>query len=51
LRAGVTLIPRGEFSIVLAGLGASLEPRLGSLATAYVLLMAIVGPVAVRLVK
>jgi CPA2 family monovalent cation:H+ antiporter-2 len=51
LRAGVTLIPRGEFSIVLAGLGASLEPRLGSLAAAYVLLMAIVGPVAVRLVK
>jgi monovalent cation:H+ antiporter-2, CPA2 family len=51
LRAGVTLIPRGEFSIVLAGLGASLEPRLGSLAAAYVLLMAVVGPIAVRLVK
>jgi monovalent cation:H+ antiporter-2, CPA2 family len=51
LRAGVTLIPRGEFSIVLAGLGAAFEPRLGSLAAAYVLLMAIVGPLAVRLVK
>lgn len=51
LRAGLTLVPRGEFSIVLAGLGAALEPRLGSLAAAYVLLMAIVGPICVRIVK
>ncbi|HEY3704062.1 MAG TPA: cation:proton antiporter [Terracidiphilus sp.] len=51
LRAGLTLIPRGEFSIVLAGLGGALEPRLGALGAAYVLLMAIVGPIAVRLVK
>jgi monovalent cation:H+ antiporter-2, CPA2 family len=51
LRAGTELVARGEFSIVIAGLGAAIEPRLGSLAAAYVLLMAIVGPVLARLAK
>jgi len=51
LRAGLTLIARGEFSIVIAGLGTSLEPRLVPLAAAYVLLMAILGPIAARIVK
>jgi CPA2 family monovalent cation:H+ antiporter-2 len=51
LRAGLTLIARGEFSIVIAGLGGVLEPRLESVAAAYVLLMAVVGPVAARIVK
>ncbi|MDF2434711.1 MAG: monovalent cation:H+ antiporter-2, family, partial [Mucilaginibacter sp.] len=39
-RAGFTLTPRGEFSIVIAGLasGAGIEPQLAPLATAYVLL-------------
>jgi Kef-type K+ transport system membrane component KefB len=40
LRAGMELVARGEFSIVIAGLGAAIEPRLGSLSAAYVLLMA-----------
>jgi CPA2 family monovalent cation:H+ antiporter-2 len=50
-RAGATLIARGEFSIVIAGLGAGVNPGLQPLATAYVLLMAIVGPIAARLTK
>ena len=51
MRAGAALVARGEFSIVIAGLGAGLEPQLGPLAAAYVLLMAIVGPVVARLTK
>lgn len=49
-RAGVTLIARGEFSIVLGGvaIAAGVEPRLGPLVACYVLLMAIAGPLAVR---
>jgi CPA2 family monovalent cation:H+ antiporter-2 len=33
LRAGLLLLPRGEFSIVIAGLGVSagLDPQLGSM--------------------
>ncbi|MCH7232678.1 cation:proton antiporter [Glycomyces sp. L485] len=51
LRAGLVLLPRGEFSIVIAGLGVSagLDPQLGSLAAAYVLILAAVGPLAPRL--
>ena len=51
-RAGATLVARGEFSIVIAGLGVSagLEPRLGPLSAAYVLLMAIAGPILARFV-
>ena len=51
LRAGVELIPRGEFSIVIAGLGVTIEPRLGPLSAAYVLILALVGPVLARLTK
>src|SRR5271165_773242 len=51
MRAGAALVARGEFSIVIAGLGAALEPQLGPLSAAYVLLMAIVGPVVARLAK
>lgn len=47
-RAGTTLIPRGEFSILIAGLGLGLAPMLGPLAAVYVLLTAIVGPVLAR---
>jgi monovalent cation:H+ antiporter-2, CPA2 family len=49
-RAGAALIPRGEFSIVLAGIGvaAGLEPQLGPLAAAYVLVLAISGPILAR---
>jgi CPA2 family monovalent cation:H+ antiporter-2 len=45
------LVPRGEFSIVIAGLGAAIEPRLGPLSAAYVLFLAIAGPLLVRLAK
>jgi CPA2 family monovalent cation:H+ antiporter-2 len=53
LRAGSALIARGEFSIVLAGLGvnAGLNPQLGPLSVAYILLLAVLGPVAVRAVE
>ena len=49
LRAGLTLVSRGEFSIIIAGLGASAEPRLAPLAAAYVLILAVIGPVLTRL--
>jgi monovalent cation:H+ antiporter-2, CPA2 family len=49
LRAGAALVARGEFSVVLAGLGVGLEPRLGPLAAAYVLFLAVLGPVLARL--
>jgi CPA2 family monovalent cation:H+ antiporter-2 len=49
-RAGLILVPRGEFSIVIAGLGAGMEPRLGPLSASYVLLLAIFGPLLARLV-
>lgn len=47
-RAGGTLVARGEFSVVIAGLAVGVEPRLGPLATAYVLILVILGPVAAR---
>ena len=50
LRAGLTLVAHGEFSIVIAGLGVALEPRLGPLSAAYVLLLAILGPIMPRIV-
>lgn len=50
LRAGTALIARGEFSIVIAGLGVAtgIEADLGPLAAAYVLLLAVAGPVVTR---
>ena len=50
LRAGSALIARGEFSIVIASLGANLAdgPKLGALAAAFVLVTAITGPLASR---
>jgi len=51
LRAGMALVARGEFSIVIAGLGASLEPQLGPLSAAYVLLLAVLGPILARAAK
>lgn len=49
-RAATTLIVRGEFSIVIAGLGvaARVESQLGPLAAAYVLVLAVVGSLLVR---
>jgi CPA2 family monovalent cation:H+ antiporter-2 len=45
------LVARGEFSIVIAGLAAGMEPRLASLSAAYVLLMAVAGPMLARVVR
>ena len=52
-RAGAALVARGEFSIVIAGLGVSagLEPQLGALSAAYVLFMAILGPILARFIE
>ncbi len=50
-RAGTALIARGEFSIVIAGLGVGLEPQLGPLSAAYVLFLAILGPLLARATK
>jgi CPA2 family monovalent cation:H+ antiporter-2 len=48
VRAGTAIIARGEFNIVIAGLAAHVEPGLGPLAAAYVLLLAVAGPIAAR---
>jgi CPA2 family monovalent cation:H+ antiporter-2 len=50
-RAGLSLVPRGEFSIVIAGLavGAGAAPELAPLATAYVLITIIAGTFLARL--
>lgn len=53
-RAGAALIARGEFSIVIAGLAvgyAAVPAELSALATAYVLIMAVLGPIAARYVE
>src|SRR6266511_233491 len=50
VRAGTVLVARGEFSIVIAGLAvaAGVQARLGPLATAYVLTLAVLGPLLTR---
>ncbi|GAA1809658.1 cation:proton antiporter [Agromyces neolithicus] len=50
-RAGLSLAPRGEFSIVIAGLavGAGVERELAPLATAYVLITILTGTFLARL--
>ncbi|MET9861547.1 cation:proton antiporter [Streptomyces smyrnaeus] len=48
LRAGGALVARGEFSIVIAGLAASTDPRITPLATAYVMILVIFGPLTAR---
>lgn len=49
VRAGMALGSRGEFSIVIAGLAVSAGvSSLGPLATAYVMMLAVAGPVLTR---
>jgi CPA2 family monovalent cation:H+ antiporter-2 len=50
-RAGLALMPRGEFSVVIAGLAVAngVEPQLAPLATAYVLITVVTGPLLARL--
>lgn len=50
LRAGTALIARGEFSIVIAGLGAQVQPQLNVLSAGYVLFLALLGPAIARFV-
>ncbi|MBG6184600.1 CPA2 family monovalent cation:H+ antiporter-2 [Arthrobacter sp. CAN_A214] len=53
-RAGTALVARGEFSIVIAGLAVAsgaVDGELAALATTYVLLMAVLGPVMARLAE
>ena len=51
VRAGLSLMPRGEFSVVIAGLAVAsgVEPELAPLATAYVLITVVSGPLLARL--
>lgn len=50
-RTGLALTPRGEFSIVIAGLAVSagVEPQLAPFATAYVLITVVCGPLLARI--
>ncbi|WP_413252424.1 cation:proton antiporter [Streptomyces microflavus] len=48
LRGGTALIARGEFSLVMIGLVGVRQDRLGALVAAYVLLLAVTGPVLTR---
>ncbi len=50
VRAGTALIARGEFSIIIAALGADTADgaELGALAAAYVLITVILGPLSAR---
>jgi CPA2 family monovalent cation:H+ antiporter-2 len=52
LRAGTVLVARGEFSIVIAGLAVAAGiPEVGPVATGYVLLLAVTGPLITRFVE
>ncbi len=52
LRAGTALVARGEFSVVIAGLAVTAGvTELGPLATGYVLVLAVAGPVLTRLAE
>jgi K+:H+ antiporter subunit KhtU len=48
VRAGTVIVARGEFNIVVAALAGAVEPRIGPLAAAYVLITAVCGPVVAR---
>src|ERR1700758_1136700 len=50
LRAGTALIARGEFSLIIIGLVGTSVTAVAALATSYVFVMAIVGPMLARLV-
>ena len=52
-RAGVTLIARGEFSVIIAGLATveGVGDDLAAVTAAYVLILAVAGPVAARVIE
>ena len=47
-RAGAVLVIRGEFSLVIVGLAGAAQGLLGGVVAAYVILLAVVGPVLAR---
>jgi CPA2 family monovalent cation:H+ antiporter-2 len=51
--AATILVSRGEFSIIIAGLGvaAAVDPELGPVAVSYVLLMVVTGPLIARFAR
>ncbi len=53
LRTSLMLIPRGEFSTVLAGISVAndLDNDLGPMVVAYVLILAVGGSIAIRFAK
>ncbi len=53
MRAGTALVARGEFSIIIAGLGvnAGLEAGMSALSAAYVLFLAVLGPILARIIE
>ena len=51
LRAGTALIARGEFSLVIIGLASAGTGLLASVATPYVFVLAIAGPLIARLAR
>ncbi|MGY1722680.1 cation:proton antiporter [Blastococcus sp. SYSU DS0533] len=52
LRAGTALVARGEFSVVIAGLAVTAGiPAVGPVATGYVLVLAVTGPLLTRFVE
>jgi K+:H+ antiporter subunit KhtU len=51
IRAGTALIARGEFSLVIIGLAGSTVAAIGPVATPYVFVLAIVGPLLTRFAK
>ncbi len=51
LRAGTAIVSRGEFNVVIAGLATAsgiIAPGFGALAAAYILIMAVTGPLIFR---
>ncbi|WP_425565479.1 cation:proton antiporter [Pilimelia columellifera] len=48
-RTGLALMPRGEFSIVIAALATAAHPNLAPLATAYVLITVVTAPLLSRI--
>lgn len=50
-RAGLALMPRGEFTIIIAGLAVSagVEPKMAPLAATYMLITVVSGPVLARI--
>ncbi|HXJ41936.1 MAG TPA: cation:proton antiporter [Bryobacteraceae bacterium] len=50
-QAGIALVSRGEFSIVIAGLGTAIGPKLGPFAAAYVTFLAVFGPSLARVFR